>query len=295
MTDRGQEGRLGLIGVLGLALGGQCRIARLTCLVVGDLQAARELFLLHGERDVVVLPAMDVADIDHQVTDIGTAGDADELEEGVGGRQQHEQQRRRRGDREGVESWRMGRADRHRRGDGGEQHQAEQHPLQLEIPGSENEARCAPAGAGEEGECGEPPAPAGHLLVARALSDEIAPQDVEADGDRDMGCEGTGEIEQVGLAPVDRRDHGPEDERKIARLGRALEQAPDELGANERLLAGGARVGFRCRRRISRDDRHDASFAPAGVSLRDRRRETTCGWSVLAMPKDCIKNVKITL
>ena len=295
VADGGEEGRLGLVGVLGLALSGQRRVACPARLVVGNLQALREIFLLHRERDVVVLPAMDIANIGHQVADIGAAGDADQLEKRVGRRQQHEQQRRGGGDRESVEGRRMGRADRHRRGDGGEQHQAEQHALQFVILGSENEARHTQAGAGQEGEPGEPPAPADHLSVGRTRAGEIAPQDIEADGDRDMGREGAGEFEQVGLAPVDRRDHRPEHERKIARLRRALEQAPDEFGANERLLAGRARVSRLCGRGISRGDRHGPSSAPACAVLVGVKKETTCGWLVVVRPNYCIKNVKIIL
>ena len=42
---------------------------------------------------------------------------------------------------------------------------------------------------------------------------------------------------QIDLAPVDRGDHRPQHEREIARLARALEQAADQLGADERVLA----------------------------------------------------------
>jgi len=95
------------------------------------------------------------------MADIGAAGDADELVERVGCGQQHEQQRRGGGGGEGIEGRRMGRADRHRRGDGGEQHETQQHALQLVLLGGENIARRAPAGAGEERQAGEPPSPSG--------------------------------------------------------------------------------------------------------------------------------------
>ena len=58
-------------------------VAREPRLVVGDLQAAGEILLLVGERDVVVLPAMDIAHIGHEMADIGAAGDADQLVERV--------------------------------------------------------------------------------------------------------------------------------------------------------------------------------------------------------------------
>ena len=189
VAHRGKEGRLGLVGVLRLALGEQGRVARQPLLVVGDLQALRQLLLLVGQSDVVVLPAMDVAHIGHQMADIGAAGDADQLVERIDRRQQHEKQRRRGRHREGVEGRRMRRADRHRRGDGGEQHQAEQHALQLVILGGERIARDAPARARQGREGGEIPAPADHFVVDGLGPGEIAPQDVEAEGDGDIDGE----------------------------------------------------------------------------------------------------------
>ena len=53
-----------------------------------------------------------------------------------------------------------------------------------------------------------------------------------------MGHEGAAELKKVYLAPVDRRDHRPQHEREIARMLRALEQATDELGADERIQSG---------------------------------------------------------
>jgi len=131
----------------------------------------------------------------------------------------------------------MGRANRHRRGDGGQQHEAQQHALQLVVLGGEDVARRAPAGAGEERQAGKPPAPADHLGVGRTGAVEGSPQDVEADGDDDMDGERRREFEQIDLAPIDGGDHRPQHEREIARLRRALEQAPNEFGADEGLLA----------------------------------------------------------
>ena len=91
VAHRGKEGRLGLVGALGLALGVDGDVAGMARLVVGDLQAAGEILFLVGERDVVVLPAMDVAHIGHEMADIGAAGDADELIERIDRGQQHEQ------------------------------------------------------------------------------------------------------------------------------------------------------------------------------------------------------------
>ena len=263
----GQEGRLGLVGAFGLALRVDRRIAGEPRLVVGDLQAAGEILLLVGERDVVVLPAMDIAHIGHEMADIGAAGDADELVERVGSGQQHEQQGRGRGDGEGIEGRRMGRADRHRRGDGGQQHEAQQHALQLVLLGGQDIARRAPAGAGEERQAGEPPTPADHLLVGRIGAVEGAPQDVEAQRDDDMDREGRRELEQVDLAPVDGGDHRPQHEREIARLRRAFEQTPDELGADEGLLPRRQGRGPPAGRKVQRwrptsSLRADASASP---------------------------------
>ena len=258
----GQEGRLGLVGALGVALRVDRRVAREPRLVVGDLQAAGEILLLIGERDVVVLPAMDVAHIGHEMADVGAAGDADELIERVGGGQQHEQQRRGGGGGEGIEGRRMGRADRHRRGDGGQQHEAQQHALQLVLHGGQDIARRAPAGARKERQAGEPPAPADHLLVGRTGAVEGAPQDVEADGDDDVDGERRRKFEQIDLAPIDGGDHRPQHEREIARLRRALEQTPDEFGADEGLLQRRQGLRRRLGGRLSGGDRHRPSDAP---------------------------------
>ena len=107
MAHRREEGRLGLIGLLGLALCGHRGGARHVLLVEGDLQAAGQLVLLIGERDIVVLPAMDIAHIGHQMRDIGATGDADQFVEGIDRDQQHEQQRHRGGERKGIEGRRM--------------------------------------------------------------------------------------------------------------------------------------------------------------------------------------------
>ena len=295
----GQEGRLGLVGAFGVALRVDRRIAGEPRLVVGDLQAAGEIFLLVGERDVVVLPAMDVAHIGHEMADIGAAGDADQLVERIGGGQQHEQQRRRCGGSEGIEGRRMGRADRHRRGDGGQQHETQQHALQLIVLGGQDVARHAPAGAGEEREAGEPPAPADHLLVGRMGPVEGAPQDVEADGDDDVDGERRREFQEIDLAPVDGGDHRPQHEGEIARLRRALEQAPDELGANERLLAGRQRRRGGLSGRLSRRDGHRASNASVRHKGRrrwwvaDQRMVVSCHEARARLCRsECIKNIK---
>ena len=233
----------------------------MTRLVVGDLQAAGEFLFLVGERDVVVLPAMDVAHIGHEMADIGAAGDADELVERIDRGQQHEQERRRRRAGEGVEGRRMGGADRHRRGDRRQQHQAQQHALQLVVLGGEQVARDAPARAGQERESGEPPAPADDLLVGRIGAIEVPPQHVEAERDGDVGHERAGELDQLDLAPVDGRDHRPQDEGEVAGLRRALEQAANEFGADEGFLPrrrGWLSLGYR----LSRDDGHRPSSAP---------------------------------
>jgi len=106
------------------------------------------------------------------------------------------------------------------------------------------------------------PAPADDLLVRRIGAVEGAPQDVEADGDDDVGDEGRGQFEQVDLAPVDGGDHRPQDEREIARLRRALEQAPDEFGADEGLLPRRQGLRRRLGRRLSCGERHRPSSAP---------------------------------
>ena len=158
---------------------------------------------------------MDIAHIGHEMADIGAARDADELIERIDRGQQHEQERRRRRAGEGVEGRRMGGADRHRRGDGRQQHQAQQHALQLVILGGEQIARDAPAGAGQEGKSGEPPAPLDDLLVGRIGAVEVPPQNVEAQGDDDVGHERAGKLDQVDLAPVDRGDHRPQHEGEV--------------------------------------------------------------------------------
>ena len=236
MADGGQEGRLGLVGALGLALRRDRAVAGPARFVVGDLQAARQVLLLVGKRDVVVLPAMDVAHIGHEMADIGAARDTDELVERVDRDQQHEQDRRRRGAGKGVEGRRMGRADRHRRRDGGQQHQPQQHALQLVVLGGEQIARHAPAGTGQEGQAGEPPAPADHMVVRGIGALEISPQQVEAQGDDDVGEERWRKLHEVDLPPVDGGDHRPQHEREVARLRRALEQTADQLGADIGLL-----------------------------------------------------------
>ena len=48
-----------------------------------------------------------------------------------------------------------------------------------------------------------------------------------------MGDEGRDQFREIDLLPVDRRDHRPQDDGKIARLPGALEQAADELGLDE--------------------------------------------------------------
>ena len=290
MADGGEEGRLGLVGVLGVALGVVGGGARQAFLVVGDLQAAGELFLLVGQRDVVVLPAVDVAHVGHEMADIGAAGDADELVERIDAGQQHEQQRRRRRQREGVEGRRMGRADRHRRRDGGEQHEAEQHALQLVVLGGQHVARDAPAGAGEERQGGEPPPPADHLVVARIGAREIAAQDVEAQGDGEMRHERRHQLHQVDLPPVDRRDHRPQHEREVARLPRAFEQAADQFGAHEGFLPGRVLdVEHGRRRGGQRIDRERHGAVPVG------RKRSNILWVAVDCPYYCIKNMKKTL
>ena len=213
-----EEGRLRLVGLLGLALRGDRGGARLALLVVGDLQAAGELLLLVGERDVVVLPAMDVAHIGHQMADIGAAGDADQLVEGIDRDQQHEQQRRGRGDGEGVEGRRMRRADRHRRGDGGQQHEAEQHALQLVVLGGEHEARPPQqAPARNDSAANHRPqrmtSSSGGLARAK-LRRRTSKPTVTAR----CATNGGDQFGEIDLPPVDRGDHRPQHEREIARL-----------------------------------------------------------------------------
>jgi hypothetical protein len=229
--------------------------------VVGDLQAARQILFLVGERDVVVLPAMDVAHIGHEMADIGAAGDADELVERIDRGQQHKQERRRRRPGERVEGRRMGRADRHRRGDGRQQDKAQQHALQLVVLGGEQVPRDAPARAGQQRERGEPPAPADDLLVGRIGAIEVLAQHVEAQGDDDVGHERAGELDQLDLAPVDGRDHRPQDEGEVTGLRRALEQAANKFGADEGFLPR-RRGWFGLGYRLSRDDGHRPSSAP---------------------------------
>jgi len=235
----GKEGRLGLVGLLCVALGREGRIASLPSLVVRDLQPARQILLLVGQGDVVVLPAVHVAHIGHQMADIGRAGDADELVEGPARGDQDQQQRCRRGHGEGVEGGRMGRADRHRRRDGGQQHQSEQHALQLELPGRQQVSGPAPAGAPQEGEAGEPPAPAEGLLVVGSGTRKIVAEKVEAQRHAEVCHERSGQLDQVDLPPVDGRDHRPEDKGKVTRRCRSVEQASHQLGADEPVLAGG--------------------------------------------------------
>jgi hypothetical protein len=272
VADRREEGGFGLVGVLGLALGVERGAAGGALLVVGDLQALGELFLLVGERDVVVLPGVHVAHVGHEMADIGAAGDADQLVERIGAGQQHEQQRRRGGERERIEGRRMRRADRHRGGDGGEQHQPQQHALQLVLLGGEHEARHAPAGAGEKRQAREPPAPADDILVGRIGAGEVAAQDVEADRDRDVSEERRQQLGEIDLTPVDGGDHRPQHEGEVARLARAIEQAANQFGADEGLLARRARH-FQYRRKGIGGDRHVPSSAPKRVSpatARDR-------------------------
>ena len=262
VAHRGEEGRLGLVGALGLALRVDGDVARMARLVVGDLQAAREVLLLVGERDVVVLPAMDVAHIGHEMADIGAAGDADELVERIDRGQQHEQQRRRRRDGEGVEGRRMGRADRHRRGDGRQQHQAQQHALQLVVLGGEHDSPPTPqqAPARNERLANHQPqrmTSSSGGLARLKLRRRTSKPSVTAT----WATNGAGELDQLDLAPVDGRDHRPQHEREVARLRRALEQAADEFGADEGFLPrrrGWLGLGYR----LSRDDGHRPSSAP---------------------------------
>ncbi len=170
------------------------------------------------------------------MADIGAAGDTDQLVERIDAGQQHEQQRRGRGQRERVEGRRVGGADRHRRRDGGEQHEPQQHALQLVVLRRQHVARHTPACPGEERQRGEPPAPPDDLVVGRICLGEAAAQHVEAEGDRQMRHERRHQLHQVDLAPVDRGDHRPQHEREVARLTRALEQAADQFSANEGFL-----------------------------------------------------------
>ena len=171
-----------------------------------------EFLLLVGKHDVVVLPAMDVAHIGHEMTDVGAAGEADQLVEGIVRDQQHDQERRGRGQRERIEGRRMGGADRHRRRDGGEQHESQQHALQLVVLRGQHVARHAPAGAGKERQAGKPPAPPDDLVVGRVGPREVTAQDVEAHGDREVGHERRHQLHQIDLAPVDGGDHRPQHE-----------------------------------------------------------------------------------
>jgi len=235
----GEEGRLGLVGFLRIALGGQRRVAGLARLVVGDLQPACQILLLVGQGDVVVLPAVHVSHIGHQMADIGGPGDAHELIERAARRDQDQQQRGRRGHGEGVEGGRMSRADRHPRRDRGQEHEPEQHALQLEVPGGQQIPGPAPAGAPEEGEAREPPAPAQGLLIVGSGAHEIVAEKVEAQRHAEVSHERSGQLDQVDLPPVDGGNHRPQDEGKVARRRRSLEQTPHEFGADEAVLADG--------------------------------------------------------
>jgi hypothetical protein len=99
------------------------------------------------------------------------------------------------------------------------------------------------------------------LLVGRIGAVEGLAQHVEAQGDDDVGHERAGELDQLDLTPVDGRDHRPQDEREVARLRRALEQAANEFGADEGFLPrrrGWLGLGYR----VSRNDGHRPSSAP---------------------------------
>ena len=176
----------------------------------------------------------------------------------------------------------MRRADRHRRGDGGEQDQPQQHALQLEILGGQQEAGPPPAGAAQEREACEPPAPAQRLGVVRAGAREIVAQQVEAEGDQQIGREGPGQFDGVDLPPVDGGDHRPQDEGEIARRRRALEQAPNQFGADEQVLPDRRLRPLRQRARrrvrpgtgpVSGDDRHER--APGGSANRIKNIKKT--------------------
>jgi hypothetical protein len=104
--------------------------------------------------------------------------------------------------------------------------------------------------------------PANHQPQRWTGAVEGAPQDVEADSDDDMDGERRRELEQIDLAPIDGGDHRPQHEREIARLRRALEQAPDEFGADEGLLSRCQGLRRRLGGRLSGGDRHRPSDAP---------------------------------
>ncbi len=73
------------------------------------------------------------------------------------------------------------------------------------------------------------------------------PQQVKARRHREMRREWADQLPEINLTPVDGGDHRPQDEREIARLSRAIEQTPDQLGPDEGVLMG--RVSVHHRRR----------------------------------------------
>ena len=154
----------------------------------------------------------------------------------------------------------MGRADRHRRGDGGQQHEAQQHALQLVLLGGQHDSPPTPQQAPARND-----RPANHQPQRITSSSaglarlKLRRRTSKPSVTTTWTAKGGASSMQVDLAPVDGGDHRPQHEREIARLRRAFEQAADELGADEGLLLRRQGVGRRRGGRFSGGDRHRPS------------------------------------
>ena len=112
------------------------------------------------------------------------------------------------------------------------------------------------------------------------------------------------EFQEVDLAPVHGGDHRPQHEGEIARLRRALEQAPDQPGADEGFLAGRQRrrcgLGGRLSRRWDRSPLECAGAAQRlpSLSVADQRMVVSCHEAqpfAAASVSECIKKPLLSL